>query len=84
MAEKLTINMKGQVAFSDEQLRRLGVRPGEELIVETLSGGRVQISSASRRRTFSDIVGFLHRGDSPVLTIDEINEAIEARWAGER
>jgi len=30
------------------------------------------------------IAGLLHREDGPVLTIDEINEAIAAGWAGER
>jgi hypothetical protein len=80
----LKVTAKGQVTLRKDVLKHLGVCPGDQVAVNLLAGGRVEVRAAKRTGKFSDIAGLLHREDGPVLTIDEINEAIAAGWAGER
>jgi AbrB family looped-hinge helix DNA binding protein len=80
----LTVTAKGQVTLRKELLRHLGVRPGEQVTVDTLPDGRIEVRAAKRTGRFSDLAGFLRREGQPVLSIDEINEAIAKGWAGER
>jgi hypothetical protein len=42
------------------------------------------VRAARRTGKISDVFGMLRQEGGPVLTIDEINEAIAAGWAGER
>ncbi len=58
--------------------------PGDQVSVDMLPGGRIEIRAAKRTGKFSDFAGILYREGGPVLTIDEINESIAAGWAGER
>jgi AbrB family looped-hinge helix DNA binding protein len=79
----LTVTAKGQVTLRKDILRHLGIRPGGQVEVDVLPGGRVEFRAAKRTGKISDLAGMLHREGGPVLTIDEIKESIAAGWAGE-
>ena len=80
----LKVTAKGQVTLRKDLLKHLGVSPGDQVAVDVLPGGRIEVRAAKRTGKISDVFGFLHREDGPKLTIDEINESIAAGWAGER
>ncbi|HZZ90483.1 MAG TPA: AbrB/MazE/SpoVT family DNA-binding domain-containing protein [Caulobacteraceae bacterium] len=84
MTNTLTVTAKGQVTLRKDLLQHLGVRPGQQVTVDKLPDGRIQVSAAKRTGKISDAFGLLYREGGPRLTIEEINEAIEAGWAGER
>jgi AbrB family looped-hinge helix DNA binding protein len=80
----LKVTAKGQVTLRKDLLKHLGVRPGDQVDVDVLPGGRIEVRAAKRTGKISDLAGMLHREGGPVLTIEEINESIAAGWAGER
>lgn len=77
----LTITAKGQVSLRKEILRHLGAGPGDKIVVETLSGGRIEVRAARATGKISDAFGYLKREDGPSLSIEEINEIIAEGWA---
>jgi len=79
----LKVTSKGQVTLRKDILKHLGVSPGEQVAVDVLPGGRIEVRAVKRTGKISGLVGMLHREGGPVLTIDEINESIAAGWAGE-
>jgi AbrB family looped-hinge helix DNA binding protein len=80
----LTVTSKGQVTLRKDLLQHLGISPGERVTVDKLPDGRIEVRAARRTGKISDLSGVLRREGQPVLTIEEINEAIAAGWAGER
>ncbi|MEI9928925.1 MAG: AbrB/MazE/SpoVT family DNA-binding domain-containing protein [Sphingomonas sp.] len=84
MTTKLSVTAKGQVTFRKDILEHLGVRPGDKIAVEKLPGGRIAVRADKRAGKISDAFCMLARPGQPVLSIEQINEAIERGWAGER
>ncbi len=80
----LKVTSKGQVTLRKDLLRHLGVRPGDEILVDVLPEGRIQVKAAQRKRHISEFFGSLKQENGPHLTIDEMNEIIAQGWAGER
>jgi AbrB family looped-hinge helix DNA binding protein len=80
---KLTITAKGQVTLRKDVLAHLGVGPGDKIEVARLPGGAIEVRAA-RTGKISDAFGLLKRPGQPVLTIEEMNEAIADAWAGKR
>ena len=80
----LTVTSKGQVTLRRDVLRHLGVEPGDKIDVEKLPNGRIEVRAVRPSGHISEAFGFLKRADGPVLTVEEINEAAAAGWAGER
>jgi antitoxin PrlF len=79
----LTVTARGQVTFRKSVLRHLGVRPGEKLHLEELPGGRVILEAARPAGKIDRFVGLLAGKTKKVATLDEINEAAAAGWAGQ-
>jgi bifunctional DNA-binding transcriptional regulator/antitoxin component of YhaV-PrlF toxin-antitoxin module len=79
----LTITAKGQVTFRKELLQHLGVKPGDQVCIDPMPGGRVEVRAARRTGKISDVFGMLKQPGGPVLSIDEINEIAAKGWAGE-
>jgi bifunctional DNA-binding transcriptional regulator/antitoxin component of YhaV-PrlF toxin-antitoxin module len=79
----LKVTSKGQVTLKKDLLQHLGVRPGDEILVEQLPEGRIQVKAARRKRDISEFFGSLKQENGPHLTIEEMNEIIERGWAGE-
>ena len=80
----LTVTAKGQVTLRKDVLQHLGVHPGEKIVVDKLPDGRIEVRAARRSGHISDVFDLLKQEDGPRLSIEEINEAIAAGWAGER
>ena len=82
---QLKMTSKGQITINKALREGLGARPGEKLNIEVRADGGIIIAPVQRRtRTWDDIVGLLKRPGQPVLTIEEIKDATERAWAGER
>jgi len=84
MTTYLTVTAKGQVTLRKELLQHLGVKPGEKIAVETLPAGKVSISASKRSGTMEDFIGCLERPGQRPVSLEELNEAAAAGWAGER
>lgn len=80
----LTITARGQVTFRRDLLQHLGIRPGEKIRVEKLPDGRVELKAARPAGTIDEFVGLLKGKSRKKATIEEINEAAAAGWAGRK
>jgi AbrB family looped-hinge helix DNA binding protein len=78
----LTVTAKGQVTLRKDLLEHLGVHPGEQISVEKLPDGRVEVRAA-RNGDISAVFGMLKNKTNVSLSIEQINEAIRQGWAGE-
>lgn len=81
---KLTITSKGQVTLRKDLLQHLGVGPGQQVDVEKLPDGRIEVRAVEAKHNIREFFGMLKRPDGPAFTIEEIKEATERAWAGER
>lgn len=80
----LTVTSRGQVTFRKEVLRHLGVKPGEKIELELLPGGKGIVKASKPKGSIEKFFGSLAGKSKVKLTIDEIKEATERAWAGER
>ena len=78
----LTVTTRGQVTFRKDVLRHLGIRPGAKIDLEKLPNGRVILKAARPVGKIDDFIGLLAGKTSKVATLDEIDEAAAAGWAG--
>ena len=79
----LTVTAKGQITLRKELLCHLGVEPGQKIEADKLPDGRVELRAAGPTGTINDFIGLLAGKTDKVATIEEMNEAIAAGWAGE-
>ena len=82
MAITLTVTSKGQITLRKEVLAHLGARPGDKLDVDLLADGRMQLRP-KRGKSVATVFGMLARPGGPRLSVEEMNEAAAAGWAGE-
>ena len=80
----LTLTAKGQVTFRKDVLRHLGIHPGGKIEIDLLPEGRATLKAAQPTGTIDALFGLLANHTTKVATLEEIQEAIEAGWAGER
>jgi hypothetical protein len=80
----LAVTAKGQVTLKRDLLHHLGIRPGERIDFEKLPGGELRIRAARPTGTIDSFIGILAGRTGKVATIEEMNEAIAAGWAGEK
>jgi AbrB family looped-hinge helix DNA binding protein len=78
----LTVTARGQVTFRKDVLRHLGIKPGEKIELDKLPDGRIGLRAARPSGTIEDFLGVLAGRTKKVATLDEINEAAAAGWAG--
>lgn len=81
MGVMLTVTAKGQVTFRKEVLEHLGAGPGDQLEVEMLPSGRVEVRVAAKEG-IEGFIGCLRSTRASPPSIDEMNEAISNGWAG--
>ena len=79
----LTVTAKRQITLRKEVLDRLVVRPGDGVDADLLKHGRLQVS-AKRRQSVTTLFGILAKPGQPPRSIEDLNEAAAAGWAGER
>ena len=78
----LTITAKGQVTLRQELLRHLGVKPGEQIEVSALAGGRIEVRAAQPAGSIDGFIGLLAGHSRKVASLEEIQRAAEAGWGG--
>jgi AbrB family looped-hinge helix DNA binding protein len=79
----LTVTARGQVTFRKDVLRHLGVRPGEKVELDKLPDGRVALRAVRQSRGIDEVFGILKGKTDKVASLEEIDEAIAAGWAGQ-
>jgi len=84
MSATLTVTSKGQVTLRKELLRHLRVSPGEKVEIDLLPNGRAELRAAKKTGSIEAFFGSLYKAGTKTLTLQEIKEAIEKDWAGER
>ena len=80
----LTVTVRGQVTFRKKVMEHLGVEPGGKIELDLLPDGRGLIRAARPAGKIDDFFGVLAGRTKKVATIEEINEAAAAGWAGKR
>ena len=80
----LTITAKGQVTLRKELLKHLGVQPGEQVSVDKLPDGRIEVRAARPAGKISDVFNLLKRENGPSLSINDIGKVAARGWAGKR
>jgi len=78
----LTVTARGQVTFRKDVLRHLGIKPGEKIELDKLPDGRVALRAARPTGTIDGFLGLLAGKTKKVATLDEIDQAASAGWAG--
>lgn len=78
----LTITAKGQVTLRKDILKHLGVAPGEQVSVEKLPDGRVEVKAAPTGK-ISDVFDYLKKPGRRALSVDEMNRIAARGWAGQ-
>lgn len=79
----LTVTARGQLTLKKELLQHMGIAPGGKVEVDKLPDGRVALRAARPKGDIRDFIGLLAGKTSKVATLEEINEAIKAGWAGQ-
>jgi AbrB family looped-hinge helix DNA binding protein len=77
----LTVTAKGQVTLRKDILQHLGVRPGEQIALDKLPDGRIEVRAVRPRGKLSDVFGILQSPERPVLSIEEIGQIAASGWA---
>ena len=78
----LTVTTRGQVTFRKKVMQHLGVKPGEKIELDLLPDGQGLIRAARPAGKIENFFGVLAGKTRKVATIEEINEAAAAGWAG--
>ena len=78
MALELTVTTKGQVTLRRGVLDHLGAKAGERVRVSLLPDGRVELTAASDGIDMKDLRGALRRPGQRVISLQEMQDAIEA------
>jgi hypothetical protein len=78
----LTVTAKGQITLKRAVLEHLGVQPEQRLGLRLLPGGRLELAS-ERGADLVSLKGLLHDPNRKPATREEIQDAIQAGWAGD-
>ncbi len=78
----LTVTAKGQATLRQEMLRHLGVKPGEQIEVSALPGGRIELRAA-QPGLIDGFTGLLAGHSRKVASLEEMQRAAEAGWGGD-
>ncbi|HTO32730.1 MAG TPA: AbrB/MazE/SpoVT family DNA-binding domain-containing protein [Pararhizobium sp.] len=80
---KLKITTKGQVTLKREVLDHFGAKPGDDIEIVLLPKGEGNIHAIGRKLPIKSLFGMFAYKAKRTHSIDEINDVIEAGWAGE-
>lgn len=79
----LTITSKGQVTFKKELLKHLDSKPGDQIDVTLLPGGKLVVKAAPTGK-IDGFLGALEGKTRKVASIEEISAAAAQGWAGKQ
>lgn len=77
----LTVTAKGQVTLRKDILEHLGVSPGQQINVEKMPDGRIEVRAAPTGK-ISEVFGLLKKKQGPHLSIEQIDELARQGWSG--
>jgi AbrB family looped-hinge helix DNA binding protein len=80
----LIVTAKGQVTLDKDILKHLGINPGDNITVNKLPDGRIEVKAAGPTGKISDAFGFLKRKGGPSLSVEEMNSIAARGWTGKR
>ena len=80
----LTVTARGQVTFRKDVLQHLGIEPGQKIELDKLPDGRVALRAERPAGTIESFLGLLAGKSKKIASLDEINEAAAASWAGQK
>lgn len=80
----LTVTARGQVTFRKDVLQHLGIEPGQKIELDKLPDGRVALRAERPAGTIESFLGLLAGKTKKIASLDEINEAAAASWAGQK
>ena len=78
----LTITDRGQLTLKKELLQHMGIAPGEKVEAYMVPGGKIELRARPKGK-ITDFIGCLAGKTNKVATLEEIEEAIQAGWAGQ-
>lgn len=73
-----TLSSKGQITIPKEMRDELGLKTGSKVTFIRLSNGHYRI--LPQTGSIKDLAGLLHDPNRPTLTLEEMDEAIQAGW----
>jgi antitoxin PrlF len=79
----LTVTTRGQITIRKDVLQHMGIQPGERIELSKLPDGGITLRAARPTGSIDKFIGLLAGKTKKVATIDEINEAAAAGWAGQ-
>ena len=81
----LKVTAKRQITLKKDVLERLGAAPGDHLDVSQRPDGTLELRPVKKRQAgrIEDFFGSLRNPHNIHATLEEIEDAIEAGWAGE-
>ena len=68
----LKVTSKGRVTFRKEMLDQLGVRPGDNIAVEVVGPGRIEVRAAQPTADLNGFIGSLKKPGTRPLSIEEM------------
>ncbi|CDZ46788.1 Hypothetical protein NGAL_HAMBI1189_15840 [Neorhizobium galegae bv. officinalis] len=80
---RLKVTAKGQVTLKKEVLDHLGIKPGDEIDVDLQPKRQAMIHAIAGKLPIESVFGMFKNTTGKSYSIDEINEAIAASYAGE-
>lgn len=81
---RLTVTERGQVTLRKEVLNHLGIRPGDKIEIDLLPDGKGLIKASEPPGSIDGFLGVLKGRTRKVATVEEMNEATAAGWAGQK
>ena len=79
----LTVTVRGQVTFRKDVLQHLGIQPGQKIELDKLPDGRVTLKAEQPAGTIDSFLGLLAGKTKKSATLEEIDDAAAAGWAGQ-
>jgi bifunctional DNA-binding transcriptional regulator/antitoxin component of YhaV-PrlF toxin-antitoxin module len=78
----LKVTSRGQITLRRDLLRHLGVEPGSQIEVRALPGQRVQLAAPTATQSIEGFIGSASAMTAKRASLEEIERAIGAGWAG--
>ncbi len=83
MGIQLTVTAKSQITLRQSVMEHLGIQAGDKVDVDLLPDGKIEIRAASEKTNIMELAGIFKRPGQPVVTLEDMEEAIAAGAAGE-
>ncbi|PYE45147.1 AbrB family transcriptional regulator [Rhizobium sp. PP-WC-2G-219] len=80
---RLKVSAEGQITLKKEVLEHLGIGPGDEVDIDLMPSRRASLRVIGKTRPIESLFGMVKNTTGRTYTVEEINEAIAAGYAGE-